>query len=597
MLQIKCHGCAEIFDENTHKPQILFDCSHSVCSECLKKLKKCPECNSEISETNSNWTILELIRSEYLDFSCRLCFEQFDTSKHNPHVLFNCSHTFCIDCINSPLFPQQDNLKKCPNCNRLAKKSQTNHKLLEICIGTYYEAKKSLQSSIDESKESLLTQLKSIKQKKTNHSTETIKDVRNKVSTRTDELVKLINLNKKKLQDQIKQIEIKVKDILNGICVLKKEDLTIEEYTTTVDNFNKGQLVKPKNQELTYGKYSIIKQSLDKKELTENIRYFLKKQKYLESKLKLMNSQFDVEYTFVPNEKSLDINSKFIGIISRRNDSSPNNVSSKNEIQSDINPEMPVSIKPEMANNKLSNNIEVLRELLKNLIGDTEDIVTKIKGQQEECIKKNKLRMDSIKKSIQEYADKLVSKVYGIQKELLNYAKQIETDYQNSLNEMFTDEEKIIKKQIVHFKAVVKNIDFDEIEKYEKKALELKNDLTAKIKRFDIQNKNFEYFFFQNDSSLQLTTQFVGKIDRNVTNVSVTEEIKAKKYTETKDDYIYESSIRRNPKYYDDMDEFMRQGMIFEYQNRLSEANEFFTKSLEINPNDPNCWFKKGKNL
>ena len=89
----------------------------------------------------------------------------------------------------------------------------------------------------------------------------------------------------------------------------------------------------------------------------------------------------------------------------------------------------------------------------------------------------------------------------------------------------------------------------------------------------------------------------MGKIDRNVTNVSVTEEIKAKKYTETKDDYIYESSIRRNPKYYDDMDEFMRQGMIFEYQNRLSEANEFFTKSLEINPNDPNCWFKKGKNL
>jgi len=127
-------------------------------------------------------------------------------------------------------------------------------------------------------------------------------------------------------------------------------------------------------------KISIIKESSDKKELTEYIRYFQKKQKYLESKIKLMNAQFDFGYIFISNEKSLDINSQFIGIIS------PDS-SSKNEIiQSEINtnPDMSVSIESEHNNiNKMSNNIDVLKKLLHNLIVETEDSVVKFKVKQE----------------------------------------------------------------------------------------------------------------------------------------------------------------------------------------------------------------------
>jgi len=137
-------------------------------------------------------------------------------------------------------------------------------------------------------------------------------------------------------------------------------------------------------------KISIIKESSDKKELTEYIRYFQKKQKYLESKIKLMNAQFDFGYIFISNEKSLilnsqDINSQFIGIISP--DSSSSIVSSKNEIiQSEINtnPDMSVSIESEHNNiNKMSNNIDVLKKLLHNLIVETEDSVVKFKVKQE----------------------------------------------------------------------------------------------------------------------------------------------------------------------------------------------------------------------
>ena len=566
----------------------------------MKKISKCPECNSDILKVSTtNWTILELIRSEYLDFSCKLCFEQFDTLKHIPHVLFDCSHTYCIECINSPLFPKVEdnsNKKKCPICSLPIKKTQTNWKLLEICIGTYYEAKKSLQSSIDDSNEALLSQFNAIKCKKSAKSSEVVKDLRIQISSRTDELVKVVNTNKKKLIDQVKKIENKIKDTLNGINVTKPADLTLEEYKNSKDSFDKGQLIVSKK-ELSYGEYSIIKNSLNKKDLIDYIKYYQKKKKSLESKKRLINLQFDIDYVFVPNEQSLNMNAKFIGVISQHKEQESSSIVSTESACNEIIIDHSVNTSKETLNvEAISKNVEVLRNMFQRLLVDTEEMVTEIKKSQEESIKKNKTRMDLLKKEIQEYTEKLVAKIYCMQKELLAYTKVIESEYLNSLNEKFYVEENKIKKEIVHLKAVVKNIDLDEIENYEAKLIELKAKLSTKIKQFEnssIQNYNLDYHFTSNNSSLELGTTFIGKIDKKQMLVTFNEEKKTKKYrdySEYKSDYLYESSIRRNKNYYNELDDFMRAGILALRENKHVEANELFGKSISINPNDPNCW-------
>ena len=166
------------------------------------------------------------------------------------------------------------------------------------------------------------------------------------------------------------------------------------------------------------------------------------------------------------------------------------------------------------------------------------------------------------------------------------------------MNEKIAAEENEIKKKIVHLKSVVRNIELDEIVKYETKLVELKTKLSARIKQFEnsntIQNLNLDYHFTSNNSSLQLGSSFIGKIDKKQMLVSVKEEKKIKKYreySEYKSDYLYESSIRRNKNYYNELDDFMRAGILAARQNAHAEANDLFGKSIKINPNDPNCWY------
>jgi len=90
--------------------------------------------------------------------------------------------------------------------------------------------------------------------------------------------------------------------------------------------------------------------------------------------------------------------------------------------------------------------------------------------------------------------------------------------------------------------------------------------------------------------------QFIGKIEKNVTNVSLNEEKKAKSMQITRMIIIMSLQSEKIQtiimKYI-----YMRQGLVCHYQQEFSQASDFYGKCIIINPNDPNCWFKKGNCL
>ena len=136
----------------------------------------------------------------------------------------------------------------------------------------------------------------------------------------------------------------------------------------------------------------MVKNSLDKKELIEYVKYYQKKKKSLESKIKLINMQFDIDYVFVPNEQSLNVNPKFIGVISQHKENESPSIVSVEAACNEISIDLPVDTHKEMLNvETISKNVDVLRNLFHTLLVDTEAISTEIKKTQEESIRKNKI--------------------------------------------------------------------------------------------------------------------------------------------------------------------------------------------------------------
>ena len=73
---MECDICLEKFDHSLNKPLVLIRCAHTLCARCVENLveKKCPNCNAEIEEARTNWSVLKtrvtltLLRNCFLSF-------------------------------------------------------------------------------------------------------------------------------------------------------------------------------------------------------------------------------------------------------------------------------------------------------------------------------------------------------------------------------------------------------------------------------------------------------------------------------------------------------------------------------------------------
>lgn len=61
MNTISCDVCFEAFNHTTRSPEIIYNCFHTFCKECVEKLKECPSCRKKIISYNTNYFLLRLI--------------------------------------------------------------------------------------------------------------------------------------------------------------------------------------------------------------------------------------------------------------------------------------------------------------------------------------------------------------------------------------------------------------------------------------------------------------------------------------------------------------------------------------------------------
>jgi hypothetical protein len=196
--------------------------------------------------------------------SCKICFNNYDHSKHKPYQL-SCPHTYCINCLNK--------LKsnKCPACNLKIVNKNPNIAVLELITESEYDnLKKNLTKNIIEinnSKNSLalkreiklkehITRLKSIKNyinKETTGSIELLRkkqfDLNRKINLLEDDLIKnlfqfnieekmTIKISKAKnsietnqldeqelaiLADEIEKIKTKINQLVNQIDLFQRD--------------------------------------------------------------------------------------------------------------------------------------------------------------------------------------------------------------------------------------------------------------------------------------------------------------------------------------------------------------------------------------
>jgi hypothetical protein len=171
--------------------------------------------------------------------SCKICFNNYDHSKHKPYQL-SCPHTYCINCLNK--------LKsnKCPACNLKIVNKNPNIALLELITESEYDnLKRNLSKNlieINNSKNSLafkreiklkehITRLKSIKNyinKETTGSIELLRkkqyDLNRKINLLEDDLIK--NLFQFNIEEKM---AIKISKAKNSIETnqLDEQELTI----------------------------------------------------------------------------------------------------------------------------------------------------------------------------------------------------------------------------------------------------------------------------------------------------------------------------------------------------------------------------------
>ena len=76
---MECKICFENYDHSIHKPNVLIPCSHTLCIDCLSKLKNqtCPLCKRQFTAHNTNWNLLDLVPESDYDRARKSLEESF----------------------------------------------------------------------------------------------------------------------------------------------------------------------------------------------------------------------------------------------------------------------------------------------------------------------------------------------------------------------------------------------------------------------------------------------------------------------------------------------------------------------------------------
>ena len=132
---MNCDICFEEFNNLSRTPEIIYDCFHTFCKICIKKLKECPSCRKAIILHNTNYYLLrflveddkslEILRQEisiYLHDYIKLLNEynkSMDTKKKeigsNFHKILNKKHNHYAELIKTTLKIKDDLLYKYQN--------------------------------------------------------------------------------------------------------------------------------------------------------------------------------------------------------------------------------------------------------------------------------------------------------------------------------------------------------------------------------------------------------------------------------------------------------------------------------------------------
>lgn len=102
--------------------------------------------------------IMSTNTSETLTPECSVCFTQYDEHNHKPHMLIECGHTFCEECVNRIKAPVSysaphiletatriETRYKCPICKQMSTNHTCNYEVIKICNEYVKQRKKQVE--------------------------------------------------------------------------------------------------------------------------------------------------------------------------------------------------------------------------------------------------------------------------------------------------------------------------------------------------------------------------------------------------------------------------------------------------------------------
>ena len=68
---LQCDICYNDFDQQIHKPLVLYPCSHTICSECISRLPAqiCPTCRTTFTSRAPNFSFINLLTMRRISIS------------------------------------------------------------------------------------------------------------------------------------------------------------------------------------------------------------------------------------------------------------------------------------------------------------------------------------------------------------------------------------------------------------------------------------------------------------------------------------------------------------------------------------------------
>ena len=211
-------------------------------------------------------------------------------------------------------------------------------------------------------------------------------------------------------------------------------------------------------------------------------------------------------------------------------------------------------------------NYDILKYQLEKTLNDTEKLKSKLQEIHSQKEEENLNKVEAIKDSIRRSTNRLIHLVRANEKRLMNEAMNIEIVLNNNLNEIISQCKKsLLEAKIKQTKAFLNTNELSELQ----------------LKKM---TNDFSHF----NSELAFQIDRIAKFDNDLFAFESSNEMIL----------IGFISEKLNPEPNDDLETFfMKKGMNLCEMRRFEEAVKYFDRSLELNPNNLNCYEAKGNAL